>query len=57
MSLKEFYKLSKYKYFEIEVAKMWKLKTETIPVAIGTLGMINKGTLDSLLYKKCKILY
>ena len=44
ISLKEFQKLSKYKDLEIEVTKMWKLKTRTIPVVIGTLGMIKKGT-------------
>ena len=44
ISLKEFEKLSKYKDLEIEVTKMWKLKTKTIPVVIGDLGIIKKGT-------------
>ena len=44
ISLKEFQKLSKYKDLEIEVTKMWKLKTKTIPVVIGALGMIKKDT-------------
>ena len=39
-SLKAFQKLSKYKYHEIEVTKMWKLKTNIIPVVIGALGII-----------------
>ena len=39
-SLKAFQKLSKYKYLEIEVTKMWKLKTNIIPVVIGALGII-----------------
>ena len=41
-----FQKLSKYldKDLEIEVTKMWKLKSKTIPVVIGALGMIKKGT-------------
>ena len=38
--LKAFQKLSKYKYLEIEVTKMWKLKTNIIPVVIGALGII-----------------
>ena len=44
ISLKEFQKLSKYKDLEIEVTKMRKLKTKTIPVVIGALGMIKKRT-------------
>ena len=44
ISLKEFQELSKYKDLEIEVTKMWKLKTKTIPVVIRALGMIKKGT-------------
>ena len=44
ISLKEFQKLSKYKDHEIDVTKMWKLKTKAIPVVIGALGMIKKGT-------------
>ena len=39
-SLKAFQKLSKYKHLEIEVTKMWKLKTNIIPVVIGALGII-----------------
>ena len=39
-SLKALQKLSKYKYLEIEVTKMWKLKTNIIPVVIGALGII-----------------
>ena len=61
ISLKEFQKLSKYKYFEIEVTKMWKLKTKTIPVVAGALDMVKKGTqnfMDQILvnhhYGKCR---
>ena len=35
LSLKIFEKLSKYKDLEIEVTKMWHLKTATLPVVIG----------------------
>ena len=62
--LKEFDKLSNYKDFEIEVTKMWKLKTKTIPLVIGALGMIQKKTqnalmkyLESLVYKEYRKLY
>ena len=44
ISAKEFEKLNKYKDVEIESAKMWKRKTKIIPVIVGALGMIKKGT-------------
>ena len=40
----EFEKLSKYKNLEIEVENLCCMKTVTIPVVIGTLDMIKKGT-------------
>ena len=46
ISVKVFDKLSKYKDLEIEIQKMWNLKTITVPVVIGALGMIRKGTQD-----------
>ena len=39
---KEFDKLSKYKDLEIERQRMWKLRTSTVPVIVGALGMIKK---------------
>ena len=44
IALKKFQKLSKYKDLEIEVTKMLKLKIKIIPVVIGALGTIKKGT-------------
>ena len=44
VSLQEFDKLSKYKDLEIEIKKMWHLKPTVIPVVIGALGLIKKGT-------------
>ena len=44
ISAKEFEKRSKYKDLEIEIAKMWKMKTKTMQVIVGILGMIKKGT-------------
>ena len=41
-SVKEFDKLSKYKDLEIEICKMWKMKTVVIPVVIGALGLIKR---------------
>ena len=36
-------KLSKYRDLEIEVNRIWDMKTETIPVVVGALGLIKKG--------------
>ena len=44
ISLKEFYKSSKYKDLEIKISKIWKLKTKIIPMVTEALGMIKKGT-------------
>jgi hypothetical protein len=43
-SLKTFEKLSKYKDLDIELSKSWKVKTKTIPIIIGALGIINRST-------------
>ena len=43
ISIKEFEKLRKYKDLEIEIAKKW-MQTKPIPVIVGTLVMIKKGT-------------
>ncbi|XP_020899453.1 uncharacterized protein LOC110238147 [Exaiptasia diaphana] len=42
-SVKTSEKLSKYKDLEIEIQRMWGMKTTTIPVVIGALGLIKKG--------------
>ena len=44
VSVAEFEKQSKYKNLEIEVEKLWYMKTVTIPVVTGALGMTKKGT-------------
>jgi hypothetical protein len=40
---KEIEKLSKYKDLEIEVSRMWKVRTKIVSVIIGALGTIKKG--------------
>ncbi|XP_037772667.1 uncharacterized protein LOC119568279 [Penaeus monodon] len=45
-SIKICEKLSKYKDLEIEIERMWGMKTTTVPVVIGALGIIKKGTED-----------
>ena len=42
-SVKVAEKLSKYKHLEIELTKMWGLKTITAPVVMGALGIVKKG--------------
>ena len=37
-------KLSKYKDLETEIVKMWKMEAKTIPVIVGALRIIKKGT-------------
>ena len=36
--------LAKYKDLEIEIAKMWKMKTKTKPAVVVALAMIKKAT-------------
>ena len=43
---KETEKLSKYKDLEIEVNKLWNMKTTTVPVIVGALGLIRKRMND-----------
>ena len=44
VSFKIFEKLSKYIDLELEVTKMWHLKTTTLPLVIDALGMVAKTT-------------
>ena len=43
VSIKEVEKLSKYKDLELEVTKMWEMKTSTVPIVVGALGLVKKG--------------
>jgi len=42
VNTKETDELSKYKDPEIEVSRMWKVRTNTVPVITGALGTITK---------------
>ena len=47
-SVKTTEKLNKYKDLEIEVERMWELKTTTVPVVMGALGTIKKDMENSV---------
>jgi hypothetical protein len=42
-------KLRKYLDLEIEVSRMWKVRTKIVPVIIGDFGTIKKGLDQNLL--------
>ena len=48
ISIKEFDKLSKYKDLQIEIERMWHLKTTVIPIVVGALGMVKRGIQNHL---------
>eukprot|EP00795_Rhopilema_esculentum_P005749 gene5749-11015_t len=43
VSIKEVENLSKYKDLEIEVTKMWEMKTSTVLIVVGALGLAKRG--------------
>ena len=48
LSSGEFGKISKYKDLEIEIQRMWHLKTTLIPVVVEALRKVKKGTKEYL---------
>jgi hypothetical protein len=46
--IKEGEKLITYKALEIQVNRMWKVRTKIVPVGIGALGTVKKGLDQSL---------
>ena len=51
VSLKIFEKLSKDKVLEIEVTKMWHLKTTTLSVVAGALG-VGANTAPLIMFRR-----
>ena len=48
VNTKETEKLSKYKELEIDVSRMWRVKTEIVPIIITALGIIKKALVKNL---------
>ena len=48
IALKETEKKCKYKDLELEIQRMWHMKTVVIPVVVGALGTVKKGMVKNI---------
>ena len=48
IALKEIEKKSKYEDLEVEIQRMWQMKTIVIPVVVGALGTLKKGMVENI---------
>ena len=48
IALKEIEKKSKYKDLELEIQRMWHMKTVLIPVVVGAFGTVKKGMVENI---------
>ena len=48
IALKEIEKKSKYKDLELEIQRMWQMKTKVIPEVVGAFGTVKKGMVENI---------
>ena len=48
IAMKEIEKNSKCKDLELEIQRMWHMKTIMIPVVVGALGTVKKGMIENI---------
>ena len=48
IALKETEKKCKHKDLELEIQRMWHMKTVVIPVVVGALGTVKKGMVENI---------
>ena len=48
IALKEIEKKSKYSDLELEIQRMWHMKTVVIPLLVGVLGTVKKGMVENI---------
>ena len=48
IALKEIEKKSKYKDLELEIQRMWHMKTVMIPVVVAALGTVKKAMIKNI---------
>ena len=53
---KEIEKKSKYRDLELEIQRMWHMKTVVIPVVVAALGTVKKGMIENIKKVSRKVL-
>ena len=48
IALKEIENKSKYRDQELEIQRMWHMKTVVIPVVVAALGTVKKGMIENI---------
>ena len=56
IALKEIEKKSKYRDLELEIQRMWHMKTVVIPVVVAALGTVKKGMIENIKKVSRKVL-